>query len=699
MKKFMLPILLFLMFIPFVVNAESKYLYDVLKNEAESGGLAKEYTGEHHDSFTQEPSHKIYHWYANNYTEGNLVLQKNNVIFGGFCWQIFRTTDTGGVKMIYNGIPSDGQCNSTGVHQQIGKSKFGYGYDSLAYSGYMTPKSNNIKYRKNERYSSESLFGNNVTYDKNRGEYTLINTSNKYDNYHHYTCNNSTGRCNSVRYYYFDLYYVELYGESNIEELISNMLNTDEVNYNNSPIKSMIDTWYETNMTNNVTKQEDIIFCNDRSIQEYNGWNPNGGDKYKNIVFNNNINTTSLKCKNETDQFSTYNTKAKLKYPVGMMTIGEANLLNNNTIRYTGQEYWILSNFFTGWVYGHSVSSNGVIEQKDTVDSQKGVRPVISLKKNIKYSSGSGSKTNPYIVADLNKSNILINNDTDKGIVENLNNTSNVEELLNVTFKIRPSKGYIVKSIQIIDSNRNEVEYESRNDNEYSFIMPDSDVTITPIYEKIKSSINIEIINETEDLNVEINDMTQVEYEEKVKFSVTPIKGYKVTNLKIVDEDNNEIEYETPDNKNYTFTMPESNVTIIPSYERVKNAVEVEDNKNTKEFIIEVNDSKAVVYEDTVKLTITPEDGYTIDKIIIKDSNDNEITFKKISNKNEYSFVMPDSDVVITPTYRKLESINVPDTLKNPNTGTGISIIIIFMLIISSITYIIFKKKKYYIMK
>ena len=29
----------------------------------------------------------------------------NNVIFGGFCWQIVRTTDTGGIKMIYNGLP------------------------------------------------------------------------------------------------------------------------------------------------------------------------------------------------------------------------------------------------------------------------------------------------------------------------------------------------------------------------------------------------------------------------------------------------------------------------------------------------------------------------------------------------------------------------------------------------------------------
>ena len=61
---------------------------------------------------------------------------------------------------------------------------------------------------------------------------------------------------------------------------------------------------------------------------------------------------------------------------------------------------------------------------------------------------------------------------------------------------------------------------------------------------------------------------------------------------------------------------------------------------------------------------------------------------------------MPDTDVTITPIYKKIESINVPDTLKNPNTGTGISMIIITtLLLVSSITYIIFKRKKNYIMK
>ena len=37
----------------------------------------------------------------------------NHVIFGGYCWRIIRTTDTGGAKMIYNGIPSDGKCLNT----------------------------------------------------------------------------------------------------------------------------------------------------------------------------------------------------------------------------------------------------------------------------------------------------------------------------------------------------------------------------------------------------------------------------------------------------------------------------------------------------------------------------------------------------------------------------------------------------------
>jgi hypothetical protein len=33
------------------------------------------------------------------------AVDDNNVVFGGFCWQMVRTTETGGIKMIYNGLP------------------------------------------------------------------------------------------------------------------------------------------------------------------------------------------------------------------------------------------------------------------------------------------------------------------------------------------------------------------------------------------------------------------------------------------------------------------------------------------------------------------------------------------------------------------------------------------------------------------
>ena len=117
-------------------------LYNVLKCEAESNGLAREYTGEHQDSMDASKStKKIYHWYGSNDTNVTAILDKNNVIFAGQCWQMIRTTDTGGVKMIYNGEAVDNQCLSTrGTH---------VGYASRTY----------------ENLASAYWYGTDYTYD------------------------------------------------------------------------------------------------------------------------------------------------------------------------------------------------------------------------------------------------------------------------------------------------------------------------------------------------------------------------------------------------------------------------------------------------------------------------------------------------------------------------------------------------------
>ena len=95
-------------------SAEIHSLYNVLKNEAESGGLARKYTGEHQDSMDASKSTKdIYHWYADNDTDGTAVTNKNNVVFANHCWQMIRTTDTGGTRLIYNGEVNNNQCLDT----------------------------------------------------------------------------------------------------------------------------------------------------------------------------------------------------------------------------------------------------------------------------------------------------------------------------------------------------------------------------------------------------------------------------------------------------------------------------------------------------------------------------------------------------------------------------------------------------------
>ena len=72
------------------------------------------------------------------------AVTNNNVKFARFCWKIVRTTETGGVKLIYNGtLDENGGCtNTTGEITQIGKSSFNENYNLADYVGYMYPETN-----------------------------------------------------------------------------------------------------------------------------------------------------------------------------------------------------------------------------------------------------------------------------------------------------------------------------------------------------------------------------------------------------------------------------------------------------------------------------------------------------------------------------------------------------------------------------
>ena len=355
--------------------------------------------------------------YANPvyYYKGN--VQNNNVLFGGFCWKIVRTTETGGVKIVYNGVQKDGSCNNTGTDSQIGTSTFNSSYDSPAYVGYMY---NTVYPISSKSMSSQSniVFGNSFTY--NNGTYTLKDTktvatwSSGYNtiNNNHYTCMTTGTTCSSIYYVFFTdsskANYITLTGGKSVNDALNEMLYADDVNTKDSTIKAYIDSWYENNLIDYEYKLEkDTVFCNDRGIYSLNGWNPNEGstiDSNSYLQFKNyGPSNQSLVCTNETDRFSHHNAKAYLKYPIGLLSIPELSLAGYGSNHYfnNGRQVWLGSPgiFDSVGAYVGGVGSGGW--SGNIVISSYGVRPSVSLKPNTEFTEGDGSFTNPFVIGDV----------------------------------------------------------------------------------------------------------------------------------------------------------------------------------------------------------------------------------------------------------------------------------------------------------
>ncbi len=90
-------------------------------------------------------------------------IDNNNVIFGGYCWQMVRTTDTGGVKMIYNGIP-DISGSGDNITYNCGPTRDIQNTTMISFS-----LKNTTGYYYADDYEIVSVTGNNVTYRLKQG--------------------------------------------------------------------------------------------------------------------------------------------------------------------------------------------------------------------------------------------------------------------------------------------------------------------------------------------------------------------------------------------------------------------------------------------------------------------------------------------------------------------------------------------------
>ena len=189
-------------------------------------------------------------------------------------------------------------------------------------------------------------------------------------------------------------------------------------NTNNSTIKTAIDNWYATNLNTNYGKyiSTTAVYCNDRTYT-ISGSNTLFG-AYTRLRTNK---TPTYDCTDTNDKFTvdTSTGNGKLKYPIALMTADEVSFAggllvttaptwyyyNSANGSSTGTNWWwsLSPDYWNGsyaYVFFVSGSSNPGYLSNTNVNYTSGVRPAISLKSCIKYSTGDGSAGTPYTIEE-----------------------------------------------------------------------------------------------------------------------------------------------------------------------------------------------------------------------------------------------------------------------------------------------------------
>ena len=446
------------------------------------------------------------------YYTGSNAAANSNVLFAGYCWQIIRTTDNGGVRLLYNGVAQNNKCETTrskakGLIGQDGMyydmeaaTLFGRSYDYDLETGVFTIKdsaglptswstsdnNNNgtsdrleligtytcrsssstcstLYYVDDYMYNSDygllaeysigtvnhlseigtsaynSLGGTfessgyyhldkyslndnsrsgqyhtNAVWNPTLSKYELSSPdspTNAPDATHHYICNSN---CSRVNYYEYTIagsnLYITLASGDTIEDTLYKTINykvndSDPdalINEHKSIIAEYIDHWYEKNMTlyaNYLDKN--AVYCNNRSVADLGGWNPNGGSLNDEFLYKNGEYTMDLNCENITDRFSVANKNiAELKYPIGLLTAPESRLMDQS-YSIIGHNYWLMSpgEYSNDHNYSTYVGNYGT--GHTSVRYEEGVRPLITIKPGTKFKNGTGTYTDPYIIGPI----------------------------------------------------------------------------------------------------------------------------------------------------------------------------------------------------------------------------------------------------------------------------------------------------------
>ncbi|MEF3318615.1 SpaA isopeptide-forming pilin-related protein [Peptoniphilus grossensis] len=211
-----------------------------------------------------------------------------------------------------------------------------------------------------------------------------------------------------------------------------------------------------------------------------------------------------------------------------------------------------------------------------------------------------------------------------------------------VTLTLKPNDGFVFSKLEV-NSTKGTVQTNKVNDTEYTFTMPDSDVTVSVYFIKPQAETFSITVNQPQNGSITAN-KERAEENETVVLKVNANQNYELESLTVKDDNGQTVKV---DMTNYTFTMPASNVTVNATFKPTQYNITTSVNDASLGSVT-VDKNKAS-FGEKVTVTVKPKD------------NTVEITEVKVGGQpigpqlqnGQYTFKMPAEDVSIEVTFNK----------------------------------------------
>ncbi len=169
-----------------------------------------------------------------------------------------------------------------------------------------------------------------------------------------------------------------------------------------------------------------------------------------------------------------------------------------------------------------------------------------------------------------------------------------------------------------------------------------------------------------------------------VTLNIIPNAGYEIDTVTVTAANGEEVTLRDKRSVSYSFSMPESDVTVTVTFLAVNYQVIVGSNADGKVTV----SNETPKYGETVTITVEPVEGKKVDKVIVTDQEGNTVPVKSLGG-NKYSFTQPEGNVTVSVTYRDDNGSLAP-------TGEGnLAFVLMSMMLLSAaMVFFLYEKQK-----